>query len=93
MYVRYGVLCASFDRLEVHIILWSISSFQIMRFGFPGLTNVRALDDYIISYDTRNRIPFWVCEHLAPEQETKSPGVDRTKCSFHEDLSIHEFFR
>ena len=26
-----------------------------MRFGFPGLDNVRTLDDYVLSYDKRNR--------------------------------------
>ncbi|XP_045600934.2 endonuclease G, mitochondrial [Procambarus clarkii] len=66
---------------------------QIMRFGFPGLTNVRALEDYVISYDTRNRLPYWVCEHLSAANINKNPEVDRSKCTFHEDLSIHEFFR
>ncbi|KAK4317881.1 hypothetical protein Pmani_011061 [Petrolisthes manimaculis] len=66
---------------------------QIMRFGFPGLTNVRSLDDYVLSYDTRNRIPYWVCEHLTSASVTKNPNVDRSKCDFHEDLSVHEYFR
>ncbi|KAG0718851.1 Endonuclease G, mitochondrial [Chionoecetes opilio] len=66
---------------------------QIMRYGFPGLTNVRARDDYVISYDTRNRVPYWVCEHLTPENVTKNPEVDRAKCDFHHDDSIHEYFR
>ncbi|KAK3863708.1 hypothetical protein Pcinc_030546 [Petrolisthes cinctipes] len=66
---------------------------QIMRFGFPGLTNVRSLDDYVLSYDTRNRIPYWVCEHLTSASVTKNPNVDRSKCDFHEDSSIHEYFR
>lgn len=64
-----------------------------MRFGFPGLTNVRSLDDYVLSYDTRTRIPYWVCEHLTAAGVTKNPNVDRSKCDFHEDLSVHEYFR
>ncbi|XP_071520932.1 endonuclease G, mitochondrial isoform X3 [Panulirus ornatus] len=66
---------------------------QIMRFGFPGLSNIRALDDYVLSYDTRNRVPNWVCEHLTADNLAKKSDVDRSKCDFHEDLSIHEFFR
>ena len=26
-----------------------------MRFGFPGLDNVRTFDDYVLSYDRRHR--------------------------------------
>lgn len=66
---------------------------QIMRYGFPGLTNVRARDDYVISYDARTRVPYWVCEHLTADRIAKNPEVDRAKCDFHEDLSIHEYFR
>ncbi|KAK7020155.1 hypothetical protein SK128_022301 [Halocaridina rubra] len=66
---------------------------QIMRFGFPGLANIRSLDDFVISYDTRTRVPHWVCEHLTPESVARNPDVDRGKCDFHEDLSVHEYFR
>ena len=37
---------------------------QIMRFGFPGLDNIRSHSDYVLSYDRRNRVPHWVFEHL-----------------------------
>lgn len=66
---------------------------QIMRFGFPSLSNIRSLDDYVLSYDTRTRVPHWVFEHLTACSVTKNPEVDRAKCDFHEDGSIHEYFR
>lgn len=66
---------------------------QIMRFGFPSLANVRSLDDFVIGYDTRNRVPYWVCEHLTKESIAKKPDVERAKCDFHEDASIHPYFR
>lgn len=66
---------------------------QIMRFGFPSLSNIRSLNDFVLSYDTKNRIPLWVCEHLTAESVAKNPDVDRAKCDFHEDQSIHQFFR
>ena len=40
---------------------------QIMRFGFPGLDNIRSHSDYTLSYDRRNRVPHWVFEHLTRE--------------------------
>ena len=64
-----------------------------MRYGFPSLSNIRSLDDYVLSYDTRNRIPHWVFEHLTEQNVAKNESVDRAKSDFHEDLSIHEYFR
>ncbi|CAL4128095.1 unnamed protein product, partial [Meganyctiphanes norvegica] len=66
---------------------------QIMRFGFPGLSNIRSLNDYILSYDTRNRQAYWVFEHLTADNVAKNEAVDRNKSDFHEDLSVHNFFR
>ncbi|EDW31327.1 GL11082 [Drosophila persimilis] len=66
---------------------------EIMKFGFPGLDNVRSHSDYVLSYDRRNRIPHWVFEHLTAESVAKNDSVDRSKCDFKPDESIHPFFR
>jgi len=66
---------------------------QIMRFGFPGLDHVRAHQDYVMSYDRRNKVPHWVFEHLTKDSIVKTEGVDRAKCDFTEDKSIHPYFR
>jgi len=66
---------------------------QIMRFGFPGLDQVRAHQDYVMSYDRRNKVPHWVFEHLTRDNVHKTEGVDRAKCDFVEDKSIHPYFR
>lgn len=66
---------------------------QIMKFGFPGLDNVRSYSDYVLSYDRRNRVAHWVFEHLTPEGVKSNPTVDRAKCDFKPDESIHAFFR
>jgi endonuclease G len=66
---------------------------QIMRFGFPGLDNIRSFDDFVLSYDRRTRTPHWVFEHLTRETTKFNPGVDRAKCEFYEDGSVHPFFR
>jgi len=66
---------------------------QIMRFGFPGLDNIRSHRDYIVSYDRRNRIPHWVFEHLTRESCQKAEGVDRVNSEFTVDSSIHPYFQ
>lgn len=66
---------------------------QIMKYGFPGLDNVRSYSDYVLSYDRRNRVAHWVFEHLTPESVKSNPTVDRAKCDFKPDESIHPYFR
>lgn len=66
---------------------------EIMRFGFPGLDNIRSCKDYVISYDKRNRTAHWVFEHLTRTSVAKNDDVDRAKSSFVEDTSLHPFFR
>jgi endonuclease G, mitochondrial len=53
-----------------------------MRFGFPGLDNVRSLDDFVLSYDRRNRTAHWVFEHLTPDSIAFNKNVDRSLCEF-----------
>ena len=70
---------------------------EIMRFGFPSLDNIRSMDNFVLSYDKRNRTANWVFEHLTPQamnvDASASGTVDRNKCNFVEDTSIHHFFR
>ncbi|XP_012537296.2 endonuclease G, mitochondrial [Monomorium pharaonis] len=65
---------------------------QIMKFGFPGLDHVRSYEDFVLSYDRRNRVAHWVFEHLTKDRLQYSE-VDRSKCEFKSDQSIHPFFR
>ncbi|XP_064458692.1 endonuclease G, mitochondrial-like [Ornithodoros turicata] len=66
---------------------------QIMRFGFPGTDSVKFLDDYVLSYDRRNRVAHWVFEHLTKDTLAYNDKVDRSKCEFTEDPEVHPFFR
>lgn len=66
---------------------------QIMKYGFPGMDNIRSFDDYVLSYDRRNRVAHWVFEHLTAENIKPNDAVDRSKCQFMPDESIHPFFR
>lgn len=64
-----------------------------MKYGFPSLDNVRSLDNYVLAYDKRNRVAHWVFEHLTAQSVQRNSAVDRSKCEFTEDTSIHEYFR
>ncbi|CAG9765261.1 unnamed protein product [Ceutorhynchus assimilis] len=66
---------------------------QIMKYGFPSLDSVISYNDFVISYDKRNRVAHWVFEHLTEESVRKNDEVDRSKCNFVEDKSIHPYFR
>ncbi|XP_022125860.2 endonuclease G, mitochondrial [Pieris rapae] len=66
---------------------------EIMKYGFPSLDNVRSYDDFVLSYDRRNRVPHWVFEHITKDHVSKNDAVDRSKCDFKPDESIHPFFR
>ncbi|KAL3280162.1 hypothetical protein HHI36_017662 [Cryptolaemus montrouzieri] len=66
---------------------------QIMKYGFPSLDNIRSFEDYVLSYDRRNRVANWVFEHLTAEKVKHNPEVTRATCEFKPDESIHTFFR
>ncbi|KAI4481375.1 hypothetical protein M0804_009495 [Polistes exclamans] len=66
---------------------------QIMKFGFPGYDNIRSYEDFVLSYDRRNRVAHWVFEHLTKERLQYNETVDRSKCEFKPDTSIHPYFR
>uniref|UniRef100_A0A914M0Z9 Endonuclease n=1 Tax=Meloidogyne incognita TaxID=6306 RepID=A0A914M0Z9_MELIC len=66
---------------------------EIMRFGYPGFDNLRTYEDFIVSYDRRNRVAHWVIEHLTKDVIAYNPDVDRSKCIFKPDTSIHPYFQ
>nr|AVA09693.1 putative effector protein [Heterodera avenae] len=66
---------------------------EIMRFGYPGFDNLRTYEDFVVSYDRRNRTAHWVMEHLSPERMAYNAEVDRSKSVFKEDETIHPYFR
>ncbi|XP_075214151.1 endonuclease G, mitochondrial [Lycorma delicatula] len=66
---------------------------EIMKFGFPSLSNLRTFDDYVLSYDTRARVAYWVFEHFTADRLKPKDQVNRSLCNFSEDESIHKYFR
>ncbi|KAH8285476.1 hypothetical protein KR054_009753, partial [Drosophila jambulina] len=37
---------------------------DIMKYGYPGTDDIHVYRNFVLSYDRRNRIPHWVCEHV-----------------------------
>ncbi|XP_005092829.1 endonuclease G, mitochondrial [Aplysia californica] len=66
---------------------------EMVKYGFPSTDSLRSYEDFMLSYDRRNRTANWVLEHLTPEKVNKVDGVERSKMKFTEDQSIHSFHR
>lgn len=66
---------------------------SIMKYGFPGMDQIRSYDDFVLSYDRRNRVAHWVFEKINQQSIQKNVKVDRNLCSFKPDDSIHPYFR
>ncbi|KAI8143951.1 hypothetical protein BJV82DRAFT_609999 [Fennellomyces sp. T-0311] len=66
----------------------------VLKFGNPGpVHDLLERQQYVASYDRRNRIAHWVGEHLTEESLKAGENVDRDKSSFKEDGSIPTMFR
>lgn len=65
---------------------------MIARHGLPSLDTLRSYENFVLSYDRRNRTANWVLEHLTKDC-LSGEGYDRSNMEFFEDHSIHEFFR
>ncbi|EDW75823.1 uncharacterized protein Dwil_GK14992 [Drosophila willistoni] len=66
---------------------------RIMKYGFPGLDDIRLYSDFVLSYDRRNRVAHWVCEHLQKKDLSTTTHVGRAHASFQPDLSVPSNFR
>uniref|UniRef100_A0A1I7XG46 Coatomer subunit epsilon n=1 Tax=Heterorhabditis bacteriophora TaxID=37862 RepID=A0A1I7XG46_HETBA len=68
-------------------------SSEIMQHGYPGFDNLRTFEDFVLSYDRKTKTAHWVCEHLTPERLVYNSSVDRSKCEFRVDESMHKYFQ
>ncbi|KAI9243849.1 hypothetical protein BY458DRAFT_530149 [Sporodiniella umbellata] len=75
-------------------LLKRASERDILKFGNPGpVVDLLERTEYTVSYSRRDRIAFWVGEHLTPDSIVKGPNVDRDKSDFKEDTDLPELFR
>ncbi|MHC4958666.1 MAG: DNA/RNA non-specific endonuclease [Planctomycetota bacterium] len=61
---------------------------EIMKYGYPGYAMLRHREGYVVSYDSRNRVPVWVAERLNAER--LAANVPRENMTFNLDESIPE---
>ncbi|KAI8967552.1 hypothetical protein BDF20DRAFT_917491 [Mycotypha africana] len=67
---------------------------SILKFGNPGPVNdLFERTAYTVSYNRRDRIPYWVGEHLTAASLKEGPGVSRDKVTFKDDPALPEIFR
>ncbi|ALC48254.1 Tengl4 [Drosophila busckii] len=65
----------------------------LMKYGFPGLDDIHIYRNFVLSYDRRNRIAHWVCEHLARDKLDCDDPVVHKPSEFLVDTSIPLLFR
>ncbi|KAL9927662.1 endonuclease G, mitochondrial-like [Glossina fuscipes] len=65
---------------------------RVMKYGFPGMEDLRVYDDFVISYDRRNRVAHWVYEHLQTSSIFNTTG-SRRMAEYKADLGIPSDFR
>ncbi|XP_034473920.1 endonuclease G, mitochondrial [Drosophila innubila] len=66
----------------------------LMKYGFPGLDDIHVYRNFVLSYDRRNRIAHWVCEHLNGDSlASDEVNVEQNLLEFNVDSSIPLMFR
>ncbi|KAI9496496.1 hypothetical protein BDB00DRAFT_809093 [Zychaea mexicana] len=66
----------------------------ILKLGNPGpVVDLLQREEYVASYDRRNRLPHWVGEHLTAQSLQAGENVDRDRSNFKEDKDIPAIFR
>ncbi|XP_017083556.1 endonuclease G, mitochondrial [Drosophila eugracilis] len=66
---------------------------DIMKYGFPGLDEIHVYKNFVLSYDRRNRIAHWVCEHLTGDCLTMkdTQKLEKPK-AYISDVTIPQMF-
>jgi endonuclease G len=66
----------------------------ILQFGDPGTArDFLEREEYVVSYDRRNRVASWVGEHLTAASLVTGEGVNRDHSKFQEDPDVPALFR
>ncbi|KAI8093083.1 uncharacterized protein BX664DRAFT_328884 [Halteromyces radiatus] len=66
----------------------------ILQFGDPGTArDFFEREEYVISYDRRDRVASWVGEHLTAASLVPGEGVNRDHSKFQEDPDVLPIFR
>ncbi|XP_048469722.1 endonuclease G, mitochondrial-like [Rhincodon typus] len=65
---------------------------EIVKFGFPAVSQLRSRESYVLAYDPRTRNASWVLEQLDAGR-LKQKSSERGRCEFREDDSVHEYHR
>ncbi|XP_060662534.1 endonuclease G, mitochondrial [Drosophila nasuta] len=63
----------------------------LMKYGFPGLADIHVYRNFVLSYDRRNRIAHWVCEHLDGDcllQENEGATATATTAQKQYELNV-----
>uniref|UniRef100_A0A0K0EKJ7 Endonuclease n=1 Tax=Strongyloides stercoralis TaxID=6248 RepID=A0A0K0EKJ7_STRER len=79
------------QRGAIHIFI--VIKSELEKYGTPTTVNIRNTKDFIISYDTRNRIPYWVLEIISLKNFKRSQGNTRKGKKFTPDKTFNEMYQ
>uniref|UniRef100_A0AC35UC64 RING-type E3 ubiquitin transferase n=1 Tax=Rhabditophanes sp. KR3021 TaxID=114890 RepID=A0AC35UC64_9BILA len=68
-------------------------SSPLLKYGLPSGHNLRYFGEFILSYDKKSRIPFWVLEYLTHDSLQKLGSTSRKNKKFMEDFYFEKHFR
>lgn len=83
IFLIFGILYYNYGTFET----------ELEKYGIPTSDNIRSMDDFLISYDTRNRIPYWVLEVINLKNLNRSQGNNRKNKKFVSDKNFYKTFQ
>ncbi|KAG1051451.1 hypothetical protein G6F46_003345 [Rhizopus delemar] len=94
MLLTYHLLPTYINYTGQHYNLKRHDNEGVLKFGNPGpINDLFKRNAYTVSYNRRDRIPYWVGEHLTEESLKRGEGVSRDKSRFKGDVNLPEMFR
>ncbi|OBZ89056.1 Nuclease [Choanephora cucurbitarum] len=93
MFFMYNVIPLRMNQHH-HRLQARQSTNSILQFGNPGpVVDQFERTAYTVSYNRKDRIPYWVGEHLTKASLQKGSGVDRDGSNFKTDSALPAIFQ
>ncbi|KAI7898700.1 nuclease [Cokeromyces recurvatus] len=93
MFFMYNLVPLRMNQVH-HLKARQTTENPILQFGNPGpVVDLLERTAYTTSFNRKDRIPYWVGEHLTADNLKAGSGVSRDKSSFTADTSIPLLFR
>ncbi|KAI8087984.1 uncharacterized protein B0P05DRAFT_530985 [Gilbertella persicaria] len=94
MFFMYNIIPMRMNQHHTRHLQPRQSVNNVLQFGNPGpVVDLLERTAYTASYNRKDRIPYWVGEHLTKDGLQKGSGVDRDNSNFKPDTSLPTMFQ